>query len=45
MNRYQISVEVKIEESDQAVDRNPVEQADGSSDSGGLPQPHGLSQI
>lgn len=30
MKRYRIWVEVKIEESDEAVDRNPVEQADGS---------------
>ena len=30
MSRYRISVEVKIEESDEAVDTNPVEQADGS---------------
>ena len=30
MNRYRISVEVKIEASDEAVDTNPVEQADGS---------------
>ena len=30
MNRYRISVEVKIEESDDAVAPNPVEQADGS---------------
>ena len=30
MSRYRISVEVKIEESDESVDRNPVEQAEGS---------------
>ena len=30
MSRYRISVEVKVEESDEAVDTNPVEQADGS---------------
>ena len=30
MSRYRISVEVKIEESDEAVNTNPVEQADGS---------------
>jgi hypothetical protein len=30
MSRYRISVEVKIEESDDQVDTNPVEQADGS---------------
>ncbi len=30
MNRYRISVEVKIEECEGAVDANPVEQADGS---------------
>jgi len=30
MNRYRIRVEVKIEESDEAMDTNPVEQADGS---------------
>lgn len=30
MSRYRISVEVKIEESDEPVDSNPVEQADGS---------------
>lgn len=30
MSRYRIRVEVKIEESDDAVARNPVEQADGS---------------
>ena len=30
MRRYQICVEVKIEESEEAVDRTPVEQADGS---------------
>jgi hypothetical protein len=30
MSRYRISVEVKIEESDETVDTNPVEQADGS---------------
>ena len=30
MNRYRISVEIKIEESDEGVDTNPVEQADGS---------------
>ena len=30
MNRYRISVEIKIEESDEKVDTNPVEQADGS---------------
>lgn len=30
MSRYRISVEVKIEESDESVDTNPVEQADGS---------------
>ncbi len=29
MSRYRISVEVKIEESDEGVDTNPVEQADG----------------
>ena len=30
MSRYRISVEVKIEESDESVDTNPVEQAEGS---------------
>ena len=30
MSRYRISVEVKIEESDEKVDTNPVEQAEGS---------------
>ena len=30
MSRYRISVEVKIEESDEGVEGNPVEQADGS---------------
>jgi len=30
MKRYRIRVEVKIEESDEVVDTNPVEQADGS---------------
>lgn len=30
MSRYRISVEVKIEESEEAIDTNPVEQADGS---------------
>jgi len=30
MSRYRISVEVQMEESDEAVDTNPVEQADGS---------------
>ena len=30
MSRYRISVEVKIEESDEKADTNPVEQADGS---------------
>ena len=30
MNRYRISVDVKIEECEGAVDTNPVEQADGS---------------
>ena len=30
MRRYRISVEVKIEESDERVDTNPVEQAEGS---------------
>lgn len=30
MSRYRISVEVKIEESDEAVARNPVEHAEGS---------------
>ncbi len=30
MNRYRISVEIKIEESDEKVAPNPVEQADGS---------------
>ena len=29
MSRYRISVEIKIEERDEAVDRNPVEQAEG----------------
>jgi len=33
MSRYRIRVEVKIEESDEVVDTNPVEQADGSSGS------------
>ncbi len=30
MSRYRISVGVKIEESDEAVDTNPVKHADGS---------------
>ncbi len=30
MNRYQISVDVKIEACEGSVDTNPVEQADGS---------------
>ena len=30
MNRYRISVDVKIEACEGAVDTNPVEQADGS---------------
>lgn len=30
MRPYRISVEVKIEESDERVDTNPVEQAEGS---------------
>ena len=30
MNRYRISVEVKIEECEGTVDANPVEQAEGS---------------
>lgn len=30
MSRYRISVEIKIEESDEGVEGNPVEQADGS---------------
>ena len=30
MSRYRILVEVKIEESDEGVEGNPVEQADGS---------------
>ena len=30
MSRYRISVDVKIEESDEKTDTNPVEQSDGS---------------
>ena len=30
MSQYKISVEIQIEECEEAVDKNPVEQADGS---------------
>lgn len=30
MNRYKVSVSIQIEECDDAIDKNPVEQADGS---------------